>query len=71
MYIKTKNVLHRHHVRAKRNPLMVVSMIGMGITQVKNGIGTAYLAADVSALSDRLEIMEKKVNLNAKEHAPL
>ena len=54
-------------MRAKRNPMMVGSMIVMGIGQVVQGVGTVYLAADVSALSDRLEIMEGKVSLNAKE----
>ena len=34
-------------------------MIDMGIAQLAQGVGTAYLAADV--------IIEKKVNLNAKE----
>ena len=42
-------------------------MIVMGIGQVVQGVGSAYLAADVSALTDRLTIMEGKVSLNAKE----
>ena len=67
VYIKTKDALNHYHMRAKRNPLMVTSMIGMGIVQIGTAIGTAHIAADVSALSGRLEIMEKKVNLNAKE----
>ena len=50
--------------------MMVASMIGMGIAQIVQGVGTAYLEADISALLDRLEIMEKKVNLNATNFAP-
>ena len=47
-------------MRAKRNPIMVASMIGMGIAQIAQGVGTVYLAADVSALSNRLELMERR-----------
>ena len=46
---------------------MFASMIGMGIAQIVQGVGTGILAADVSVLSVRLEVMEKKVNQNAKE----
>ena len=62
-YIPSKSRL-QHRCRGSQD---VYINIGMGIAQIVQGVGTGVLAAEVSALLISLEVMEKKVNLNAKE----
>ena len=64
-YIQTANVLHRHHQRIKRNPLLVAGMAATAVAQIAGLIKTFQLQGEVPELAMNLKAMDIRLEANA------